>query len=182
MAVAFLGATLFNLAQSMAMVRIQNGMSTALQCGIWDRLLRLRPSFFRRFSVGDLWVRVDAVDRIRRQLTMGALTAILTGVASLFNIALMLYFSAPLGAIASIAGLVILAATVLAAWKLNHLEEARQKLEGFLSGFVVQLVNSVGKLRIAGAERRAFARWATSAATNKKSSCKHGACATAFTS
>ena len=162
MAIAFLGATLFNLAQSMAVVRIQTGMSIALQCGIWDRLLRLSPSFFRRFSVGDLWVRVDAVDRIRRQLTMGALTAILTGVASLFNIALMLYFSAPLGAIASIAGLVILAATFLAARKLNHLEEARQKLEGFLSGFVVQLVNSAGKLRIAGAERRAFARWATS--------------------
>jgi len=162
MAIAFLGATLFNLAQSMAMVRIQTGMSIALQCGIWDRLLRLSPAFFLRFSVGDLWVRVDAVDRIRRQLTMGALTAILTGAASLFNIVLMLYFSVPLGAIASIAGLVILTATFLAARKLNRLEEARQKLEGFLSGFVVQLVNSVGKLRIAGAERRAFARWATS--------------------
>jgi len=37
MAVAFLGSALFNLAESMAMVRIQSGMSIALQCGIWDR-------------------------------------------------------------------------------------------------------------------------------------------------
>lgn len=162
MAVAFLGSALFNLAESMAMVRIQSGMSIALQCGIWDRLLRLSPAFFRRFSVGDLWLRTDAVERIRRQLTLGALTAIFTGIASLFNIALMLYYSVPLAAIACIAGLVILAATIGAARKLYHLESEQQKLEGFLSGFVVQLVNSVGKLRVAGAERRAFARWGTS--------------------
>jgi NHLM bacteriocin system ABC transporter ATP-binding protein len=162
MGIAFLGSALFSLAQSIAMVRIQSGMSIALQCGIWDRLLRLSPAFFRRFSVGDLWVRVDAIERIRRQLTLGALAAIFTGIASLFNIALMLYYSVPLAAIAGLAGLVILVTTVVAARKLYHLESARQKLEGFLSGFVVQLVNSVGKLRVAGAERRAFARWGTS--------------------
>ncbi len=159
--VAFLGAGLFNLAESMAMVRIQSGMSIALQCGIWDRLLRLSPSFFRKFSVGDLWVRTDAVDRIRRQLTLGALTAIFTGIASLFNVALMLYYSAPLAAIACIAGLIILGATAVTARKLYDLEGEQQKLEGFLSGFVVQLVHSVGKLRVAGAEQRAFARWGT---------------------
>lgn len=161
MAIAFLGAGLFNLAESVAMVRIQSGMSIALQCGIWDRLLRLSPSFFRRFSVGDLWLRTDAVDRIRRQLTLGALAAIFTGIASLFNIALMLYYSVPLAAIACAAGLIILATTTVAARKLYYVESEQQKLEGFLSGFVVQLVNSVGKLRVAGAERRAFARWGT---------------------
>jgi NHLM bacteriocin system ABC transporter ATP-binding protein len=162
MAIAFLGSALFNLAQSIAMVRIQSGMSIALQCGIWDRLLRLSPAFFRKFSVGDLWIRTDAVDRIRRQLTLGALTAIFTGIASLFNIALMLYYSVPLAAIACLAGLVILASTAAVARKLYRLESASQELEGFLSGFVVQLVNSVGKLRVAGAERRAFARWGAS--------------------
>jgi len=168
MAIAFLGAELFNLAQSMAMVRVQSGMSIALQCGIWDRLLRLSPAFFRKFSVGDLWVRTDAIDRIRRQLTLGALTAIFTGIASLFNIALMLYYSVPLAAIACIAGAVILVATVAVAGKLYHLDLAGQELEGFLSGFVVQLVNSVGKLRVAGAEWRAFARWGTSYGRKQK--------------
>jgi len=111
---------------------------------------------------------VDALERIRRQLTLGVLTAIFTGIASLFNIALMLYYSVPLAAIACIAGLVILVATATAARKLYSLEANRQKLEGFLSGFVVQLVNSVGKLRIAGAERRAFARWANSYGQKQK--------------
>jgi NHLM bacteriocin system ABC transporter ATP-binding protein len=168
MGIALLGSALFTLAQSIAMVRIQNGMSIALQCGIWDRLLRLSPAFFRRFSVGDLWLRVDAVDRIRRQLTLGALAAMFTGIASLFNIALMLYYSVPLAAIACIAGLAILVTTLAVAKKLYHLEAARQKLEGFLSGFVVQLVNSVGKLRIAGAEGRAFARWGASYGQKQK--------------
>ena len=168
MAIAFLGSQLFSLAQSIAMVRIQSGMSIALQCGIWDRLLRLSPAFFRKFSVGDLWVRTDAVDRIRRQLTLGALTAVFTGIASLFNIALMLYYSLPLAAIACVAGLVILVMTAVIARKLYHLESASQELEGFLSGFVVQLVNSVGKLRVAGAERRAFARWGISYGQKQK--------------
>jgi len=159
MAAALLGIGMFSFAQSIAMVRIQSGMSIALQCGIWDRLLRLSPAFFRRFSVGDLWLRTTGVDRIRRQLTLGALTGIFTGIASLFNIALMFYYSVPLGAIACVAGLFILMATAAAARKLYRLESAGQKLEGFLSGFVVQIVKSVEKLQVAGAERRAFTRW-----------------------
>ena len=162
MAAAFLAATLFNLAQSISMVRIQSGMSAALQCGIWDRLLQLSPAFFRRFSVGDLWLRVDAVERIRRQFTLGAVAAMFTGVTSAFQIGLMLYYSPPLTAIACGAGLVILLATAFAVRKLYELESTRQHTEGFLSGFVVQLVNSVGKLRVAGAERRAFAKWGIS--------------------
>jgi NHLM bacteriocin system ABC transporter ATP-binding protein len=168
MGAAVFGSTLFNLAQSFSMVRIQSGMTTALQCGIWDRLLRLSPAFFRRFNVGDLWIRVDAVERVRRQLTMGALTAIFTGVASLFQIGLMFYYSAQLALIACVAGLLILGTTAAALRTLYEREATHQKLEGFLSGFVVQLVNSVGKLRVAGAEGRAFARWAGSFGQKQK--------------
>lgn len=162
MAAAFLGTQLFSLAQSIAMVRLQGGMSIQMQCAMCDRLLRLPPAFFRRFSAGDLWSRLDAVEKIRRQLTLGAASSILTGLASLFNIGLMLYYSPRLAAIASAAGLVVAAAAVAATHKLFRLEQMRQNQDGFLSGFVVQLVNAVGKLRVAGAQQRAFARWAES--------------------
>jgi len=39
------------------------------------------------------------------------------------------------------------------------LEAAQQDLDGALNGLMVQLVNGVTKLRVAGAEQRAFAHW-----------------------
>lgn len=160
MSAALAGSVLFGVAQSISMVRLQSGMSIAIECGIWDRLLRLRPAFFRRFSAGDLWSRADAVDKIRRQLTASVLASAFTAISSLLNIGLMFYYSVPLAAIAAGVGLIVITATAVTVGKLYRLESARQKLEGFLSGFVVQLVSAVGKLRVAGAVNRAFACWA----------------------
>jgi NHLM bacteriocin system ABC transporter ATP-binding protein len=156
---AFLGTALFSIAQSASLVRIQSGITIALQCGIWDRLLRLRPVFFRKFATGDLWQRLEAIDAIRRRLTANGLAAVLTAVAAVFNIVLMLYYSMPLALIASAAGLLIAAVTLFRARQLYRMEQTRQDLEGRLSGLLVQLVGGINKLRVGGAERRAFARW-----------------------
>lgn len=160
LAAAFLGSALFSIAQSASLVRIQSGITIALQCGIWDRLLRLKPAFFRKFTTGDLWQRVEAIDAIRRRLTANGLAAVFTAVAAIFNIVLMLYYSVPLAMIASAAGLLIALLTFLGARQLYKMEQTRQDLEGRLSGLLVQLVGGINKLRVGGAERRAFARWA----------------------
>ncbi|HVY60150.1 MAG TPA: ATP-binding cassette domain-containing protein, partial [Planctomycetota bacterium] len=131
-----------------------------LQAGLWDRLLQLRMSFFRRFSAGDLKTRATAVYQIREKLGGTTLRSLLGGVASVLNLALLLYYSPKLSLIAIAIAAVNLGATTFAAVAILGRDRELVALRGSLLGLVVQLVNGVSKLRLAGAERRAFAHWA----------------------
>jgi NHLM bacteriocin system ABC transporter ATP-binding protein len=159
MVTALTGAMLFDLTQGLALLRAHGGLAVRLQTGLWDRLLKLGPPFFRQFSTGELRTRVEGISRIQQQVTLDLLRTLILGVASTANLALMFYYSIPLGAIALLSGMVVLGALILHGRSLVRLEATQQDLDGALSGLMVQLINGVGKLRVAGAEQRAFAHW-----------------------
>ena len=159
MAAALTGAMLFDLTQGLALLRAHGGLAVALQTGLWDRLLKLGPPFFRQYSTGELRTRVEGISRIQQQVTLDLLRMMIVGVASTANLALMLFYSVPLGIIALLSGIVVLLALMLLCRSLVKLEAAQQDLDGALNGMMVQLVNGVSKLRVAGAEQRAFAHW-----------------------
>jgi NHLM bacteriocin system ABC transporter ATP-binding protein len=165
---ALLGGMLFDFTQSIGMLRLQTSMSVSLQTGLWDRLLKLSPAFFRRFTVGDLRSRVEGVSRIQQLLTLETLRTILNGLFSSLNLFLMLYYSVPLGLVALAAGVVVVCATALASRALSELEGTQQQLDGDLAGLMVQLINGVSKLRVAGAEPRAYAHWGKAYALKQK--------------
>ena len=52
--------------QVLTTVRASLGAEVASQSGLWDRLLRLRPDFLRRFSSGDLETRTNVVGEMSR--------------------------------------------------------------------------------------------------------------------
>jgi len=156
---AAIGSLFFQLAQSTAVLRLETASSSVLQCGVWDHLLKLTPGFFRKFSSGDLSARADAVNRIREQLSGATLRSIFVGFTALLNLILMFYYSATL-ALATV-GLAVLA-ILLTSWSgavVARLTRVLQEKEGRLFGTLVQLINAVPKLRVAGAEERAFAFW-----------------------
>jgi NHLM bacteriocin system ABC transporter ATP-binding protein len=159
MAAAIIAAMLFELAQSIALLRLHSGATIALQTALWDRLLKMSPGFFRRFSTGDLRTRVEAISRIHQTLTLDFLRLILLGLAGCLNLGLMFYYQASLGAIALASGAAVILAVAFAGSVLTRLEAVQQDLDGRLNGLMVQMINAVGKLRVAGAEQRAFAHW-----------------------
>ena len=159
MGAAVIAATLFDVSQAIALLRVHSGATIALQTALWDRLLKMSPAFFRRFSTGDLRTRVEAVIRIHQHLTLDVLRAILVGLAGCVNLGLMFYYSTALGAIGLASGLTVVAAVTLAGRFLTRLEAVQQDVDGKLSGLMVQVINAAGKLRVAGAEQRAFANW-----------------------
>ena len=154
------GAMLFLLTQSLATLRVQSALYTELQAGVWDFLLKLRPAFFRRFTAGELSARAYALTRIEQILSTEALRTLFAGTASFLTLALMFYYSLKLGCIALASGGVIVGWMALRMRRLVRLQSQVQEVEGLLSGVVLQLINAVSKLRVAGAERRAFAYWA----------------------
>lgn len=158
--VMMFGTGLFQLTRSLAVLRMESKMAAAVQAGVWDRLLTLPPSFFRDYLAGDLASRSLGIDSIRRLLTGAAVSSLLGGVFSVFSFALLFYYSWKLALVATGLVLVAVAATLFAGVREVRLERALLKVQGRIEGLVLQFITGVSKLRVAGAEARAFAVWA----------------------
>ncbi len=159
LAVAF-GRACFQFAQAIAAMRIETASDATLQAAVWDRLLKLPTSFFRDYSTGDLQSRVSSISAIRRKLSGTVLDAILSSAFALLNLGLLFYYSAKLAVLALLVALLIASVTVISGVVLLKKQAPLLVLDGELYGLMVQLINGVSKLRIAGAEPRAFAQWA----------------------
>ncbi|HZG40579.1 MAG TPA: NHLP bacteriocin export ABC transporter permease/ATPase subunit [Nodosilinea sp.] len=156
---AALGAASFQLAQAIATLRVETGADAHLQAAVWDRLLTLKTGFFRQYPTGDLASRVSSISTIRRKLSGSALQGLFAGIFSLLNLGLLIYYSPWLAAIAVMVGLLVMAVTVTSGLVLVRRYRPLLEIQGQLYGLVVQLINGIAKLRMAGAEERAFAAW-----------------------
>src|SRR5204862_6980503 len=81
-------------ARSLALTRLGTHVDLRLQAAVWDRVMRLEPSFFRRFNVGDLAQRILGIDTIRRTLAGQVLNGMISGVFSVANLGIMLLYDA----------------------------------------------------------------------------------------
>jgi ATP-binding cassette subfamily C protein len=156
----YLGASLFDVARGLALVRVQTRLDTGLEAAVWDRLLRLPLPFFRRYSAGDLAARAAGIAGIREALAGATMTSILGGIFSVWNLVylFMLDVRLALAAAGLVAGSTVVAG-LASAYDLRR-RRALTALDGRLGGLLLQLMNGITKLRIARAERRAFAVWA----------------------
>lgn len=158
LAAAF-GQALFQLAQGFALMRYQTGSGHASQAAMWDRLLNLKPAFFRQFAIGDLQLRVTAISTIRDKLSGTTMNTVLTSFLALLNLGLMYYYSSKLARVAAVVALLAITATTYSGYLTVRQVRPLQQLMGELFGTTVQIINGVTKLRVAGAEGRAFAYW-----------------------
>jgi NHLM bacteriocin system ABC transporter ATP-binding protein len=161
-------SAMFRLTQNVAVLRLEGKVDISLQTGVWDRLLRLPASFFRDYSAGDLAERAMGIDIIRRTLPEATISSILASVFSAFNFVLLFYFDAGLAWVAVGLVLLLVAVIVIAGhFQVRH-QRALTALQGRISGMVLQFISGVAKLRVAGAEDRAFALWAKAFSAQKR--------------
>jgi NHLM bacteriocin system ABC transporter ATP-binding protein len=157
----FGGQALFDLARGLALVRAETLMDTRLEAGVWDRLLSLPIPFFRKYSAGDLAARAAGIGGIRQVLAGATLSAMLSGVFSIWNLALLFSINVKLALAAT--GLVAVSGTVAAVAAYSALKHQRSvaSLDGKIGGLLLQLITGIAKLRITGTENRAFSVWSS---------------------
>jgi NHLM bacteriocin system ABC transporter ATP-binding protein len=156
-----LSAAILNLVRGLALIRVSSRLEVVIEAALWDRLLKLSPSFFRRYTAGDLADRVNGFATIQRLISDNTVTSLLNGFFSCTSLVLLLTLNLVMGLVAL--GLVLVTLIVLLAfnlWLLRYRQEMMQS-QGRLAGVVLQLINGVAKLRAADAEARGFAHWAT---------------------
>jgi len=158
--VCSLSGAMFQFTQSLALLRI-SGKMNSLQAALWDRLLSLPPSFFRRFTTGDLAQRSIGIVVLSREILTGiALPSLLGALYASFNFILLFYYSQSLAVVAILLSAAVAASIACAILFQIRLKKDIYRVKGQISGLVFQILNGISKIKIAGAERRAFARWA----------------------
>lgn len=157
-----LGTAFFDVARAFGIIRVEGKTNARLQETIIDRLLALPVDFFRDFSVGDLASRADAINRLRELLSGAAVTTLLGALFGTLNLAILFYFNPILALAAVVLAAAAAVVTIVPGWAALKYERRRKDAEGRIAGLVFQLIGGVAKLRVAAAERRAFAIWAES--------------------
>jgi NHLM bacteriocin system ABC transporter ATP-binding protein len=160
--IAAIATALFRLTQGLSLLRVETASDSSTQAAVWDRLLNLPISFFRQYTTGDLQSRVNSVTSIRRQLGGNTLINLITGCFALLNLALLFYYSIKLALVALAVALLIVVVTTISGSILVRKVHPLLEVEGNIFGHVVQLINGIAKLHVAGAEERAFASWSKS--------------------
>ncbi len=159
LAVLAIATGIFQSLQGLLVLRIEGRVSASLIPAVWDRLLRLPSSFFARYASGDLALRAMAFDEISKKVSGAVVTTFVTGLFSFFNLGLLYYYSWRLALCTSLLlGALFLVTASLLGGRLRH-ETAIRRLDGLLSGLLLELLGGIITLKSAGALGRAFARW-----------------------
>ena len=167
-----LGSASFEIVRGFALLRIEGRIDESLQAAVWDRLLSLPVSFFRKFTAGDLADRANGIDAIRQLLTGAAAISFLGAIFSIFSYVLLFWYSWKLALCATVALAALIGFTFLLARAQMTRQRAQFELQGEIEGIVFQLITGLGKLRVANAENHAFERWAERFATQKNHALK----------
>lgn len=144
---------------SLMMLRFEGLTQYRLNIAIWDQFLRLPMLFFRKYSSGDLIQRSKLVDDIRTSLSVNVIGALAGAFFALLYIIPMLYFSWQL----TIIGIVSLGISFLITYNFLKyrviIERQLLALSAEINQYLIQLVQGLAKIRVAGAETRAFQHW-----------------------
>lgn len=148
------------LALTSAKTRFETTASLDVQRGIWGRVLASPVTLVRRIGAGDLAMRLSGLEVARDPFdatVLSVLPALLSGL--LAGLVLFIY-DAALAALVLLGGLIILAVGLRLARVTAQAQEEVDEATGAVNGFLFQVLLAIPKLRVAGAEARAFLAWA----------------------
>lgn len=158
MTAAFASAML-TMVRDLLVERISIKASRAVEASVMMRILALPQSFFRKYSSGELSARVDSVNTLCDKLINNILATGLTSLLSLLYIT-QIFRYAPALVWPSILILVLTMALSLATSLLQvRVTRRKMSLRAQEKGMSYAVLNGIRKIRVAGAEKRIFARW-----------------------
>ena len=160
--------TLLQAVKSLLFSRINTKVSVNVQAAAMMRVLSLPADFFKDYNSGELSQRMQYINTLSSTLLDMVLS---TGLTSVFSLAYItqIYRFAP--SLCSTAFAIILITVIFSfVSTLLQINVSRQKmnLSAQESGLTHAIVTGVQKIRLAGAEKRAFSKWALQYAKSVK--------------
>ncbi|WP_369221621.1 NHLP bacteriocin export ABC transporter permease/ATPase subunit [Streptomyces sp. R39] len=170
--VALLMATVasaaFGVMENMSLLRLEGRFEATVQAAIWDRLLRLPVTFFRRYSTGELASAALGVADIRTVLMGVSSTVLYAAAVALVNFVVLFWISVPLGLLCAVFVVVGLGAFAVLGTRQMRWQTQSLELGYQLTNKVFQKLRGLPKLQVAAAEHRAYADWADTYSQQKE--------------
>ena len=156
---AILASQLIGASKQLMMNHIEIKTSLAVEAAMMMRILNLPANFFRKYSSGELSSRYGSVNQLCELILGNVFSAGLGAVMSLLYITQIFHYAPALVGPALLILLVSIIVSVLTA--LTQVKVSRRIMEKSAqeNGLSFALISGVQKIKLAGAEKRAFAKW-----------------------
>lgn len=150
---------LFQAVSNLVTSRIDIKLSLAVEAGTMMRVLSLPADFFRNYSAGELSSRAGRMNSLCDMLVSTVFSTGLTSVFSLVYITQIFAFTPSLAVPALVTIVVTVMFTLISSLAQTGISQKQMELAGKEDGMTYALISGVQKIRLSGAEKRAFARW-----------------------
>ena len=151
---------LFSTAKSLVIGRVGNRMSLSVNAATIMRILSLPTDFFREYSAGELSRRVECMNGMCSTLLEAILGTGLSAICSFIYVFQIFRFAPALLAPAITIMTLTLIVTIVTTS--TNIKISRELMENSAAerGISYGLISGIQKVKLAGAEKRAFAKWA----------------------
>ncbi|HAM15592.1 MAG TPA: NHLP family bacteriocin export ABC transporter permease/ATPase subunit, partial [Eggerthellaceae bacterium] len=155
-----IASALIGIMRSLVTMRLSSKLSMQMEAAMMARLLTLPPAFFKDRQAGDLATRIK-----RMRIIVDALTSVMFGASltALLSIVYVFQIAAYAPALVVPALGVIVAQLVVGVAVVVMQARMQREISSadlVVSGLVPSLLGGISKVKLAGAEKRAFAQWA----------------------
>ena len=146
--------------RQIVLARISTKLSVPLDAAMMMRTLSLPASFFSRYQTGDLSERLAIVGEVGRLIQDVVLTALLNALFAMAYVGQIAAIAPAMAAPTVGVALLTTAVTALVAAAQMRVTGRRLDLGTRLSGWQYALIEGLQKIKLVGAEKRAFVTWA----------------------
>lgn len=154
-----ISSMLLDTVKSILTARINTKMSVTVQAATMMRVISLPADFFKKYSAGELSARTQYVNTLCSMIVSVVLQMGLTSVFSLIYISQIFVYAPALIAPALLIILTTVLFSVISAFVQMRITRRQMKLSSKENGMCFALISGIQKIKLSGAEKRAFARW-----------------------
>ncbi len=157
------GLTICNLTNgilsSMINEMINTRMSIQVRAASMMRILSLSPSFFRKYSSGDLSYRLQYINQLCSTVMTMIFSVGLNSTFSLAYIGQIMKYAPSLVAPSILIMIISISFNLLITFMQLKVSKERMEISSKENGMSYAMISGIQKIRLSGSERRVFARW-----------------------
>ena len=156
---ATLSSLVFGIVRNLATARINTKLNISVEAAAMMRVLSLPAVFFKRFNAGELATRVRYLRLLSDKMIGLVLSTGLTSLFSLVYITQIFVYAPALVTPALFVTFLTVAFSILRLKIHTGVNASYMLLSSKEKGFTHEIVGGIQKIRLSGAEQRAFAKW-----------------------
>jgi NHLM bacteriocin system ABC transporter ATP-binding protein len=156
---ASIGSLLLSIIRELLLKRILYKMDLSVGAATMMRILSLPASFFKQYSAGELNQYISYMNDLCNTLVDSIFSTGITGIFSLVYLTQIFAFAPSLVWPSLIVTILTLAISMISAMLQTRINKERMVINAKERGLVFSFINGIQKIRLSGAENRAFFKW-----------------------